>query len=352
MERRQELCQSLKGQRAVLPNLYCLFPDWTPKLHPEYARARDESTDPWIKRFVRDPSICRKLQKADFTTFAAVMCAKSSFVRLCTVAEWFTWYFIWDDLFDCGSLSHDPETITRYRYASVEYFKHVLCDEVEHPDLSEFSEELQSALRCWDEVADHIRQVCSKRTSFLLAAMIDYAWSVDYVDSIYSEDTIPSLQQYWCRRERTAGVHPVIATIPFIYGFDISGRDLDDTNMILLRKHTSYLVHIQNDMFSIRKEAKVGQFENLVPIIMLNENLRASQAMKVAFMLAQESARGFYEVVDRMQQAAKGRHRAVADIFIEGCRNIVMGLTHWSYTGERYFTAGEANEDHTIHFEL
>lgn len=127
--------------------------------------------------------------------------------------------------------------ITRYRYASVEYFKHVLCDEVEHPDLSEFSEELQSALRCWDEIADHIRQVCSKRTScalllsfcliltiaeavtrkILLAAMIDYMWSVDYVDSIYSDDKMPSLQQYWCRRERTAGVHPVIATIPYVY---------------------------------------------------------------------------------------------------------------------------------------
>lgn len=52
MARRQELFHSLKGQRAVLPNLYSLFPDWTPKLHPEYARARDESTDPWIKRCV------------------------------------------------------------------------------------------------------------------------------------------------------------------------------------------------------------------------------------------------------------------------------------------------------------
>ncbi|PWY82581.1 hypothetical protein BO83DRAFT_423397 [Aspergillus eucalypticola CBS 122712] len=188
MERRQELCQSLKGQRAVLPNLYSLFPDWTPQLHPEYARAREESTDPWIKRVVENPDIRRKLQEADCTTFAAIMCAKSSFGRLCTVAKWFTW--------------------------------------------------------------------------------------------------------------------------------------------------------------------KVGQVESLVPIIMLNESLRASQAMKVAFMLAQESARGFYEVVHNMRQTAKGRHRAVADIFIEGCRNIVMGLTHWSYTGERYFTAGEADDDNTIHFEL
>ncbi|KAI2964000.1 hypothetical protein CBS147323_6494 [Aspergillus niger] len=349
MEQRQKLRGLLKGQCAVLPNLYSLFPDWSPELHPEYTRARDDSTNPWIKRFAKNPVICRKLQEADFTTFAAVMCAKSSFEQLCTLAKWFTWYeyFIWDDLFDCGSLTHDPENIKRYKHTSIEYFKHVLCHEAEHPDLSEFSEELQNALRCWDEIAEHVltRKV-------LLAAMIDYVSSVDGVDSIYSEGEIPSVQQYWRRRDRTAGVHPVIATIPFIYDIDISTRDMDDTHMKLLRRHTSYLVHIQNDMFSLRKETRVGQVENLVPIIMLNENLRASQAMKVAFMFAQESARGFDEVVDDMRQTAKGRRRAVADIFIKGCRNIVMGLTHWSYTGERYFRAGEADENHTIYFEL
>ncbi|CAK96928.1 terpenoid synthase [Aspergillus niger] len=356
MEQRQELCDSLKGQYAVLPNLYSLFPDWSPELHPEYTRARDESTNPWIKRcvdfdrflaihfsvllsdsFAKNPLVCRKLQEADFTTFAAVMCAKSSFEQLCTVAKWFTWV-----VFDCGSLSHDSKTIKRYKHTSIEYFKHVLCHEAAYPDLSEFSEELQNALRCWDEIAEHV----------LLAAMIDYLSSVDGVDSIYSEGEIPSVQQYWRRRDRTAGVHPVIATIPFIYDFDISARDMDDTHMKLLRRHTSYLVHIQNDMFSLRKEVRVGQVENLVPIIMLNENLIASQAMKVAFMFAQESARGFDEVVDDMRQTAKGRRRAVADIFIKGCRNIVMGLTHWSYTGERYFRAGEADENHTIYFEL
>ncbi|KAL3252182.1 hypothetical protein ABHI18_010227 [Aspergillus niger] len=349
MERRRELCESLKGQCAVLPNLYSLFPDWTPKMHPEYARARDESINPWIERYVKNSVTCRKLQQADFTTFAAVMCADSSFERLCTVAKWFTWYeyFIWDDLFDCGPLTHHPETIKKYRYTSIEYFKHVLCHEAEYPDLSEYSEELQNALRCWDAIADHIltRQV-------LLAAMIDYVSSVDDVDSIYSDGETPSLQQYWRRRDRTAGVHVVIATIPFVYGFDISGRDLNDTNMKLLRRHTSCLVHTQNDMFSLRKEARDGQVENLIPIIMLNENLGASQAMEVAFMLAQESARGFYEVADDMRQTAKGRRRAVANIFIEGCRNIVMGLTHWSYTGERYFRAGEADKNHTIYFEL
>lgn len=70
-------------------------------------------------------------------------------------------------VFDCGSLSHDSKTIKRYKHTSIEYFKHVLCHEAAYPDLSEFSEELQNALRCWDEIAEHVRQVCSKRMSYV-----------------------------------------------------------------------------------------------------------------------------------------------------------------------------------------
>jgi hypothetical protein len=70
-------------------------------------------------------------------------------------------------VFDCGSLTHDAATIKSYRGKSLEYFKHVLCGEGEYPDLSSFSEELQNALRCWDEVACHIRAVCSKCKSTL-----------------------------------------------------------------------------------------------------------------------------------------------------------------------------------------
>jgi hypothetical protein len=34
---------------------------------------------------------CRKLQKADFGVFSAVLCADAPFDRLCTVAKYFAW---------------------------------------------------------------------------------------------------------------------------------------------------------------------------------------------------------------------------------------------------------------------
>jgi hypothetical protein len=40
--------KSLRGQQAQIPNLYTLFPEWTPRLHREYKRARNEVLNPWL----------------------------------------------------------------------------------------------------------------------------------------------------------------------------------------------------------------------------------------------------------------------------------------------------------------
>jgi hypothetical protein len=44
--------------------------------------------------------------------------------------------------------------------------------------------------------------------------MLPYIASVDTIDSIFHEEKVPSLAEYWHRRDLTAGVYPVIATLP------------------------------------------------------------------------------------------------------------------------------------------
>ncbi|GFG17844.1 (+)-germacrene D synthase [Aspergillus udagawae] len=345
--------QSIRGQTARLPNFYSLFPEWKPRLHPEYNRARDEVINPWIERWVPDADTSRKFQKADFGRFAAIMCADASFEKMCTVAKAFAWYFIWDDLFDCGCLTHDKTAIPEYRDKSMQYFRTVLSSREDATDLSGCSDELQKALLCWDEVAAHIRAVCSEETcEVLLENKLFYVSSVDTVDTICHGDCIPSLAQYWSRRERTAGVYPVIATIPFIYGIDVSKQELSDELIGVLFRHTSYLVHMINDMFSLRKEIADNQIENLVPILMLNQNIDCSSAMERSSLLVQEAACDFHGVEKRLRARSQHAPNPVTDMFLQGCKDVVMGLTHWSYTGQRYFKQSEIGDDNVIEFRL
>ncbi len=48
----------------------------------------------------------------------------------------------------------------------------------------------------------------------LLDRMLSYVMNVDTVDTICFGEKIPTLTQYWQRRELIAAVYPVIATIP------------------------------------------------------------------------------------------------------------------------------------------
>ncbi|OGE47635.1 hypothetical protein PENARI_c039G03306 [Penicillium arizonense] len=182
--------ESLEGQTITIPNIYQLIPGWNPRLHKEYERARDDILNPWIERWVDDKGTARKLKAADF-------------------------------VFDCGALKYDTYVVGAYREASLQYFKFTLIDEGEAPDLSSFDMELQKSLQCWDEVGLHIHQICSKEgletREILCDEMLRYVGSLNNVDSIFDDCCIPSLEQYWDRREATAAAYCVVATIPYGY---------------------------------------------------------------------------------------------------------------------------------------
>ncbi|EFR02125.1 hypothetical protein MGYG_05127 [Nannizzia gypsea CBS 118893] len=340
----QEFRNSLKGQEVFVPSLYSLFPEWSPKLHQGYERARDEVINPWLEsRWVDNSQTCMKLKAANFTILAAILCVDTSFDKLCTVAKSFAWYFIWDD---------------PYLKKCKEYFQYHLLEIGEHPDLSRCSQEQQNALLCWNEVGQHLRESCSRSVcEVFLDKMLGYVASVDTVDSIFHKGMVPSLAEYWQRRDLTAGVYPVLATLPFIYGIDISMEHLKNPAFAALLRQTSYVVHITNDMLSMRKEAVKRQpNRDLIPVIMLNYELDCDRAMQTSFQMAKDEVKGIVLWKACSNREAKENTSEIPEIlatsFIKGCKDVAMGLIHWSYSGERYFKQQEFCDDKSVTFRI
>ncbi|KAL4920040.1 terpenoid synthase [Aspergillus aurantiobrunneus] len=348
----ESVWRSLEGQHVQVPNLLNLFPTFRVKIHSEYERSRDEVLNPWIRRWIESDKTCRKLQKAEFGLFAAIVCADTTFERFCTVAKYFAWYYIWDDIFDCGTLEETSSLkMSEYRQASMQYIQHQLLPENACPDLSPYPPQLQNALRSWEEVGTHIRSVCSKDTCTILSqAMLDYMSAVGDANALFENGRLPSLEDYWARRDYAAGVYPGIATIPFIYGVAINFSDVSNLQMMQLWKCTSYVVHTANDMLSLGKELNDGQIENLVPVLMLNEDLTINEAMQASYQLAEDNAIGI-ETALRNLQLDENR-TAVVQAFGQGCRDLAAGLIYWSYSGERYFKATELDLDNIFHFQI
>ena len=68
---------------------------------------------------------------------------------------------------------------------------------------------MNSKIPCSDLTNDDRTDACE----ILLQTMLPFVESVDTVDSIYVHDSVPSVAQYWQRRDLTAAVYPVIATL-------------------------------------------------------------------------------------------------------------------------------------------
>ncbi|KAL4958124.1 isoprenoid synthase domain-containing protein [Aspergillus filifer] len=293
---RHTIWSSLEGQSVRVPNLLKLLPPGSIKLHPEYEKAREEELNPWIRRYVDNDTTCRNLQNDEFGLFAAAICADTSYEKLCTVAKFFAWYHVWDDLFDFDTLKNESiHGMGENRLISIEYIKHqILPAKNPRPDLSSYPLELQKALMSWDDVGMHIRGECSEGTRELLCTeMVDYMSSVGAVNALFEHRKTPTVEDYWKRRDRDAGVYPGIATILFIAGIDVTAEDVSGSLMKEIWKQTSYIVHIANDMISLQKELDDGQIENLIPVLMLNKNISVNDALQEAYELAEQNMDGF-----------------------------------------------------------
>ncbi|GFN14976.1 terpene synthase family protein [Aspergillus tubingensis] len=325
-----QLRESIKGRNVTIPNLYKLLPDWELKIHPMYQKARDECLAPWMRRYVDDDLTRRKFEQADCTLFSAILCSDTSYEKLCTVAKYMFWYFIWDDC-EFPFFPFMTDYAEEYDFR-LEYFKYNLLLEGEYPDISQFPVEQQKALRCWDEVGAHIRQDCDRETcQILLEQMLGYVSSVSNVDSLFSSSAMPSVESYWQRRERTAAVYCVICTFPFAYGFNITRAHVEKEHMSRMWKHTSYLAHISNDIHSFQKEYNDGQLENLIPVLMANIGLDVNQAMQLSYHICRLEVEGFCANADRLCVGEDAQGRRIREVFINCCTDMFMGLIHWRY---------------------
>ncbi|KAL4907047.1 isoprenoid synthase domain-containing protein [Aspergillus multicolor] len=326
------LWSSLEGQDMQIPNLIALLPEGEEKmkLHPEYKKCRDEVLNPWIRRWTNNDTTCQALQKGEFGLFAAMICADASYDKLCTVAKFFAWYYLWDDLFDHDTLRHETaHGMSDNRRVSITYIAHQLLpenkDNAEAPDLDSYPEQLVKALRAWDEIGVHIRQDCSEGTRKVLCdAMTEYMDSVGAVNALFADGKKPTVQE-------------------FVAGLDITSSDVAGDQMKALWRDTSYFVHIKSSYAD-------GQIENLIPVLVLNKDVPIKDAVDEAYELANNH-------ITSLEASASALERddisqPVSRAFAKGCKDLVAALVHWNYEGGRYLNDRKLDDEGVFHFQI
>lgn len=79
-------------------------------------------------------------------------------------------------------------------------------------------------------------------------------------------------------------------------------------------------------------EKRDGQIEGLVPVLMLNFGLDCATAMQWSFQLAQVQVKGIRAIESSLAKDHDEKDavsKLLKDVFLEGCKDVAMGLIHW-----------------------
>lgn len=87
----------------------------------------------------------------------------------------------------------------------------------------------------------------------------------------------------------------------------------------------------RDDCTSFQSDSKQmdDQFENLIPILMLNNNLSCNVAMQESYELLRHEVEGLRHSRALLTNSSKEVPANISAAFIQGCYDIAMGLAHW-----------------------
>lgn len=202
----------------MLPDLIGKCP-FKLQINPNYDIAKVEA-EQWLKSYgIKD---VEKINKWQFPLLATLTHRTIDAKRLCTLAKYYLWVFIWDDFFDDGEFSkspedaqhaaeltvkvlHNPETVPKTSFTAAEMLRNVIL-----------------------EIKKDAPETCYKRLVRHLLEYIDAA--LQQVINRTSNIEL-NLNSYIELRRYASGVAPSFDLIKYALNLDISDEVINDATV-------------------------------------------------------------------------------------------------------------------------
>ncbi|MCJ1269147.1 hypothetical protein MMC22_009036 [Lobaria immixta] len=334
---RKEQKNSQHEIEVVLPDLFVSFLSRKPQLNPYYENIREES-EAWVSKNCQlSPKESRRISKANFSYFIAIMAREAGPDEYRTICDWGNWVFPFDDMFDEGSLKDDPERAGQEMQNLLAAMETTDSEKA----LPQSSPLVEAHNSIWFRIAKlprvgipaekylrHVARLPSPgaRERFV-RAMRDYSnAALDQVQN-QAQRTVLDPKSLLETRRQSIGVTPLFAMIEYFYDLDLPDEVFEHPSMIEMEKVATDFVLIHNDMLSYSKEQREGFDHNLVA-------------------LYRSAGMGPQEAFDQMEELLKARlrgwHLALADLpqwgeaidmqvqkYIGAVQDVVLANLNW-----------------------
>jgi hypothetical protein len=300
--------------------------------HVERAKQHLEA---WVQHveLVRKPSARERFSRADFGWFASCVYPTADPADLELVADWFALMFLYDDQLDDGDIGKDPELVNQINAAALGILMSPHA-QVAPPTASAAARSpvVVSLADLWRRMDGRADDAWRNR---FIGHIAHGAAAAHWESQNRAAGLVPDEATYIEKRRHTGAIYVCMDLIDIVERILIPVEIYASDAFQEPLKAACDVVCWTNDLYSLEKEAALGEYHNLVMIVEHARRMsRAAAATHVAEQIS-ERTRQFCALEPQLLAAFPAQIEDLTK-YLAGMRSWMRGNLDWSRSTKRY----------------
>jgi len=276
----------------------------------------------WVTEFrlAAGPAL-RRFQAADFPGFVATTYPTADPEMLALVTDWFAWLFLLDDALDDGPTGRDQ--------AATDALMTSLANAISGDD-ARASEPLARALAdLWRRTTATATPAWTQRfLEHMTAGMAAASWET----ANRAAGHVPTPSQYIQARRHTGAIYVCMDLIDIVTGLTVPAELYASEPFHSALTAACDVVCWTNDVYSLDKETRLGEWHNLVSVVAHHEQLHREAALADAAHRIVTRLGQFYDA----ERTLRDHDNPAVAAGLDGMRSWMRGNFDWSRRTRRY----------------
>lgn len=320
-----------------VPTIFNLFPY---QANPHVERARAHLVD-WTRRkgLVYRQAAMKRLERADFGGFAALVYPTANSSHLNLMADWFAWLFLIDDQLDDGNVGRNPRRARQV----VDGMRAAL----QSPGLGAALARDPDVPVAVSSLADLWSRTATNATAHWRRRFVQHLWDCLSTAATWEavnrvNGVVPDEQTYIAKRRHTGAIYVCMDLIDIVEQIDIPEPIYHSPRFTAALHAACNVVCWTNDVYSLEKERSLGEVHNLVHIVQRHRNLTEEKALSHVRTAISAEAELFLTGEEELLRTYS-KHTGVLARCLAGMRAWMRGNLDWSSHTKRYHPSGHAD---------
>ncbi|DAA74830.1 TPA_exp: Uncharacterized protein A8136_2248 [Trichophyton benhamiae CBS 112371] len=320
----ENIIKLLKGSSYTIPHLEEVLKGWYMGVNPAYDKIKAEEGE-FLKKWIERHNLREMAVKVDLSLCIACFFPRTTEEKLQVLFEKMAWFFAFDD--DVDSFLTSEEFVKQDPAAFVKYWL--------DPSRSGPEPYVLPSCIIYRTVGPKLAVGWSNESKFQFQKT-----TVEYIDCLMEvskqrEKYLPSLDEYIEGRIINIGVYPTLDLIPYAADIEVSAEVLRHESVKTIRYHIVRIICLMNDIFSVKKEIKDCQFDNIIPLLLVHKGMSVQAAVDYTVGLIEESYRIVNAAGARLPKL-EGKAKEDLDTYIEQCKDQAAGCIYFHQYSPRY----------------